>query len=244
LVESNIYAFSQLSDEDVFSTDTLSVPALVGPPSQSLTTNTTDQAQKEENEKFAKGYIAVITIGGITVIAALIILYQNNKYRLTAPKIIKEEEVSTSELLAEQRKQYADDMGSSQLNDSDISSAENGNKLSNGSTNMDNNREYIIYAPAGRLGIVLDDYTVIQNASKTNLKQYGPVISMIKEGSPLINDSNLNVGDMIVAIDDIDVRNMTPQKVSQLINDRSKHPIRKITCIQIPNMIQSLTVPE
>lgn len=242
LIESNIYTFSQLSDGDVSSTDTLSVPILVGPPAQPLNTNSTTMAE-EENEKFAKGYIAVITIGGLTVIAALIIFYQNNKYRLAAPKVVTDEEVSTSVLLAEQRQQYADDLGSLRLHDSDISGADTVNKLPNGSISIDN-REYIIYAPAGRLGIVLDDHTVLSNASKKDLKQFGPVISMIKEGSPLINDTNMNVGDMIVAIDDIDVRNMTPQKVSKLINDRSKHPIRKITCIQIPNMIQTINVPE
>ena len=232
LVESNIYTFSQLSSGDITSTDTLSVPVLVGPPPQTMTASTTT---KEEKEKFAKGYIAVITIGGLTVIAALIIMYQNNKYRLSSSKVTTDEEVSASVLLAEQRQHYADDTG----NDSDISGV-TGNRLTDGV----DNREYIIYAPAGRLGIVLDDHTVLSNASKKNLTHFGPVISMIKEGSPLINDSNMNVGDMIVAIDDIDVRNMTPQKVSKFINDRSKHPIRKITCIQIPNMIQNVNVSE
>lgn len=240
LIASNIYTFSHLSYGDISSTDTLSVPLLVGPPSQSPTSDSTTKT--EEKEKFANGYIAVITIGGITVIAALIILYQNNKYRL-APKGINDEEVPASVLLAEQRKQYADDMGSLQLHDSDISGADKVD--SNHRSMMENNaKEYVIYAPAGRLGIVLDDPTVLGNTSHNDAKELGPVISMIKEGSPLINDSNLNVGDMVVAIDDIDVRNMTPQKVSKLINDRSKHPIRKITCIRIPNMIQNINVPE
>ena len=241
LIESNIYTFSQLGDGDISSTSTLSVPSLVGPPPQTLTSNSTSTSDQGK-EKFAKGYIAVITIGGLTVIAALFIVYHNNKYRL-APKVVADEEISTSVLLAEQRQQYADDLGSLRLHDSDISGADTSKNLPNGSASIDN-REYIIYAPAGRLGIVLDDHTVLSKASKKDLKQFGPVISMIKEGSPLIDDSNMNVGDMIVAIDDIDVRNMTPQKVSKLINDRSKHPIRKITCIQIPNMIKNIDVPE
>ena len=243
LVASNIYTFSYLSYGDVSSTNTLSVPLLVGPLSQFPTTNTTTTTKtEEEKKKFAKGYIVVITIGGITVIAALIIVYQNNKYRL-APKGMDNEEVTTSNLLTEQRKQYADDMGSLRLHDSDISGVDRVESR-NGIVLGSNATEYSIYAPAGRLGIVLDDPTVLGNTSNKDLKEFGPVISMIKEGSPLINDSNLNVGDMVVAIDGIDVRNMTPQKVSKLINDRSKHPIRKITCIRIPNMIQNINVPE
>jgi C-terminal processing protease CtpA/Prc len=58
---------------------------------------------------------------------------------------------------------------------------------------------------------------------------------MIKEGSPLM-DSMVEVGDHIVALDDIDVRNMLPVKVSKLINKRSKHPIRKLTLIRSSGM--------
>ena len=66
---------------------------------------------------------------------------------------------------------------------------------------------------------------------------------LFDHAQPLLQVTHL-VGDTVVAIDDIDVRSMTPQKVSKLINDRSKHPIRKITCIQIPNMIKNIDVPE
>jgi hypothetical protein len=90
------------------------------------------------------------------------------------------------------------------------------------------NNEYIIYAPSGRLGIVLD-----HPASSTavgNQQNEGPVVCMIKESSPLMN--SIEVGDHIVALDDIDVREMLPIKVSKLMNKRSQHPARKLTMMR------------
>ena len=233
-IDSNIYAFSQLNDGDISSTSTLSVPMLVGPPSQPLPTTTTTDSK----EKLANGYIAIIVIGSISAVIALILMYQHRTS--TSNKDVTNDDVAAGELLAaEQRQLYADD--------DDARKGLNGfavHEESRVTKSIAGSREYVIYAPAGRLGIVLDDPSVLRTGPNSDLKQYGPVISMIKEGSPLMNESEMNVGDMIVAVDDVDVRNMTPQKVSKLINDRSKHPIRRITCVKIPNMIQTVNVPE
>jgi PDZ domain-containing secreted protein len=74
------------------------------------------------------------------------------------------------------------------------------------------------------------DHPASSTAVGNQLKNEGPVVCMIKEGSPLMN--SIEVGDHIVALDDIDVREMLPIKVSKLMNKRSQHPARKLTMMR------------
>lgn len=83
----------------------------------------------------------------------------------------------------------------------------------------DAENEYIVYGPAGRLGIVLD-----------NPDDNGPVVYVIKENSPLMD--LMEVGDRLVAVDEVDVRRMTPTKASKLISKRSGNPMRKFTLVR------------
>jgi len=83
----------------------------------------------------------------------------------------------------------------------------------------DKETEYIVYAPAGKLGIVLD-----------NPDDKGPVVYIIKETSPLMD--KIEVGDRLVAVDEVDVRAMSPTKVSKLISKRSANPMRKFTLLR------------
>ena len=101
-----------------------------------------------------------------------------------------------------------------------------------------------MYPPAGRLGIVLDNPPTISNPvhqmndsskEQSPTQQHGPIVCMIKENSPLLN--MVEVGDYIVAVDDIDVRNMSPTKVSKFMNQRSKNPARKLTFIRNMNVV-------
>ena len=75
-----------------------------------------------------------------------------------------------------------------------------------------------IYAPSGRLGIVLD-------SPDTG----APVIHDVKESSPILD--RVQVGDRLVAIDEEDVRAMSAVKVSKLISKKSGEG-RKLTIIR------------
>jgi C-terminal processing protease CtpA/Prc len=79
--------------------------------------------------------------------------------------------------------------------------------------------EYVVYAPAGRLGIVLD-----------SPDKEGPIVYVIKENSPLFEA--IDVGDRLIAVDEVDVRQMSPTKVSKLIGKRSSNPMRKLTLLR------------
>lgn len=78
--------------------------------------------------------------------------------------------------------------------------------------------EYVVYAPSGKLGIVVDNPE----------DDSGPIIYAIKETSPLL-DSKLNVGDRLVMVDEVDVTKMPPALISKLISRRSQNPMRKLT---------------
>jgi PDZ domain len=252
LVESNIYTFSELSyNDDTNLSSTLSVPLLIGPPVEAVRPDT-ETSSNGKDDSFPNGYIVLITVGGLAFIAFVIYLYQSNKYRFL-PTHKATTDGDDDGVMASMLAQQQNDAETFRLHSSATSTG-GGTGLTNTTNGTFGHTEYIIYAPAGRLGIVLDDPNVLSHTTNKDREhgdddndtiQYGPVISMIKEGSPLINEANMNVGDMIVAIDDIDVRNMTPQRVSKLINDRSKHPIRKITCVKMQqNRIHHIHVPE
>lgn len=77
-----------------------------------------------------------------------------------------------------------------------------------------------IFAPEGKLGVVIDtpdDYSA-------------PVVHAIKDTSPIAD--KIQVGDKIVALDDEDVRAMTAIEVSKLISRKSNNVSRKLTVIR------------
>jgi hypothetical protein len=76
--------------------------------------------------------------------------------------------------------------------------------------------QFVIYAPAGKLGLVVD-----------NPDDGAPVIHAIKEDSVLADQ--VRVGDRLVGVDEVDVRSLSPVKVSKLISKRSTNPLRKLT---------------
>lgn len=77
-----------------------------------------------------------------------------------------------------------------------------------------------IYAPAGKLGLVID----------TPSSATTPVVHAIKETCPIRND--VSVGDKLVAVDDVDVREMSAVEVSKLISKKSDQGRRKLTIIR------------
>lgn len=76
-----------------------------------------------------------------------------------------------------------------------------------------------IYAPPGLLGVVID---TPGGAS--------PVVHAIKDTCPIRRE--IYVGDKLVAVDDVDVRNMTAVDVSKLISKKSGQAKRKLTVIR------------
>ena len=76
--------------------------------------------------------------------------------------------------------------------------------------------QFVIYAPAGKLGLVVD-----------NPDDGAPVVHAIKEDSVLADQ--VQVGDRLVGVDEVDVRSLSPVKVSKLISKRSTNPLRKLT---------------
>lgn len=81
---------------------------------------------------------------------------------------------------------------------------------------QDNEDQFVIYAPAGKLGLVVD-----------NRDDGPPVIHSIKEDSVLIDQ--IQTGDRLVGVDEVDVRSLSPVRVSKLISKRSTNPLRKLT---------------
>jgi C-terminal processing protease CtpA/Prc len=84
-----------------------------------------------------------------------------------------------------------------------------------------NVREEVIevMAPAGKLGVVID--TPDDGA---------PIVHAVKDSSVIADQ--INVGDKLIAVDDVDVRSMTAIKVSKLISKKSSNPTRKLTIVR------------
>lgn len=56
-----------------------------------------------------------------------------------------------------------------------------------------------------------------------------PTVKSIQEESPLAG--KIQVGDYLVAVDEVDVREMSAAKVSKLISNRRANPVRRLTLI-------------
>jgi C-terminal processing protease CtpA/Prc len=77
-----------------------------------------------------------------------------------------------------------------------------------------------IYAPAGKLGVVID-----------TPNDGPPIFQAVKDTSPIVD--KVRVGDRLVAVDDEDVRGMTATEVSKLISRKSINISRKLTVIRM-----------
>ncbi|KAL7529100.1 hypothetical protein ACHAXR_005779, partial [Thalassiosira sp. AJA248-18] len=77
-----------------------------------------------------------------------------------------------------------------------------------------------IYAPAGKLGLVID----------TPSSESTPIVHAIKDTCPIRNE--IYVEDKLIAVDDVDVRDMSAEEVSKLISKKSGQGKRKLTIIR------------
>lgn len=86
-------------------------------------------------------------------------------------------------------------------------------------TDTYNDDEIIIYAPSGKLGLVIDN------------PDFGPpVIHNLKPDSVLVGQ--VLPGDRLVAVDEIDVRNVSSAQISELICERNDNLVRQLTLIR------------
>jgi C-terminal processing protease CtpA/Prc len=75
--------------------------------------------------------------------------------------------------------------------------------------------DIVVYAPAGRLGL-----------------SFGPglMVRSVRDGSAVEYD--IEVGDVLLSVDEVDVRKLDPVDVSRILHQRSHNPVRKLvlTC--------------
>jgi C-terminal processing protease CtpA/Prc len=76
-----------------------------------------------------------------------------------------------------------------------------------------------VWAPPGKLGVVID-----------TPNDGAPVVHAIKESSVIAD--KLQVGDLLLAVDDENVTAMTAIKVSKLISRKSANPTRKLSILR------------
>jgi hypothetical protein len=76
---------------------------------------------------------------------------------------------------------------------------------------------YDVFAPSGAIGIVVDT------------TDKGCIVHSLKKTSPM--QGMMNPGDLIVALDDFDVRKMTAATLTKLMAKKSQQPERKFTLI-------------
>jgi hypothetical protein len=79
--------------------------------------------------------------------------------------------------------------------------------------------QYDVLAPSGKLHIIL----------KTD-EDEGIVIEMISEASPLAGQ--VSVGDILISVDEIDVREQTAAIVNRTIEQRKNSMVRKLVFIK------------
>ncbi|KAL7441045.1 hypothetical protein ACHAXM_008279 [Skeletonema potamos] len=105
--------------------------------------------------------------------------------------------------------------------------------LRGGIHNNNNNNNYrmhaaqetfIINAPKGKLGVVID--TPISSHTGTTM----PMVHAVKDSSPLAN--KIQVGDKLLAVDDEDVTSLTAIQVSKLLARKSEQEKRKLTIVR------------
>jgi C-terminal processing protease CtpA/Prc len=116
-----------------------------------------------------------------------------------------------------QRIQNADAaLGAGRVNDESMPIYyEEDDKATSIASYMPSNGAYDVFAPPGPIGIVVD----------TTKK--GCIVHSLKKSSPM--QGLINPGDLIIALDDFDVRKMNAASLTKLMAKKSKQPERKFT---------------
>lgn len=93
------------------------------------------------------------------------------------------------------------------------------NDSSNGNREAQSFQRLVVEAPAGKLGVVID-----------NPMGELPVVHAIKETSVL--HGQVNVGDLLISMDETDCRGLTAVQVSRLISSHSSNPARTLVLLR------------
>jgi C-terminal processing protease CtpA/Prc len=91
--------------------------------------------------------------------------------------------------------------------------------VSMGTNPVDTNL-YVVKAPAGKLGVILD-----------NPDEGPPVIHSVKDTSVLLGQ--LAIGDRLMKIDDVDVSAFSPAQVVQILSTKGSNPVRLLTLSRV-----------
>lgn len=95
----------------------------------------------------------------------------------------------------------------------------NGRWAKLGERYTDENNIYVVAAPAGKLGVVVD-----------TPDEGPPIIHAVKDNSVL--QGEINVGDRLLAVDEEDVTSMSAVNISRLISKKSDAPVRNFTLMR------------
>lgn len=91
-----------------------------------------------------------------------------------------------------------------------------------GASQQRSERTFIVKAPAGKLGVVIDT---------PGGQNMAPVVHAVKDGSVL--SRQVRVGDRLHAVDEVNVQELSAVQVSRLIAQRSNNPVRKLTLVRV-----------
>jgi C-terminal processing protease CtpA/Prc len=86
-------------------------------------------------------------------------------------------------------------------------------------SDVETGNAYDVFAPPGPIGIVVDT------------TQAGPIVHSLKKSSPM--QGLINPGDLILALDDNDVRRMDAATLTKLMAKKSRQSERKFTLMSL-----------
>lgn len=97
-----------------------------------------------------------------------------------------------------------------------------------------------IYAPAGKLGVLLEDTPTPASPPTDDSDSNDRAASVTGVGPPIVHNvrdtsvlkKELQIGDRVIALDDEDVRAMTANQVSKMISRNKEQTTRKLSILR------------
>jgi hypothetical protein len=184
---------------------------------------------KEKVGTTSNGFMIVLIASSailvITIIVAFIIDRKRQKMRQQEHDLLQNQSSPSKGIVASMIDQV---LGQSMLLpmvcDVSVTSSDDNDDVgvssyNNGESVQSTEIHFDVYAPPGKLGLILDDSP-----------GGGAMIYTCKEGSTL--QSKVQYGDVIIAVNDKDVQHMTAIQVSKLLAKKSGHRLRKISIVR------------
>jgi hypothetical protein len=182
---------------------------------------------KEKVGTTSNGFMIVLVASSailvITIIVALIIDRKRQKTRQQEHDLLQNQSSPTKGIVASMIDQVLGQSMLLPMGDISVTSSDDDvgvSSYNNGSV-QSTEIHVDVYAPPGKLGLILDDSPGGGG---------GAMIYTCKEGSAL--QSKVQYGDVIIAVNDKDVQHMTAIQVSKLLAKKSGHRLRKISIVR------------